>query len=137
MEEVTSKPGKKQAVQKGALDIAKSTWRKSLLKVRQAKLAEMKDLLPKPPSGASAARKLQNPEHVDLVKGLMNVPSARDMGLSVKGEGIHDRMVIAATRQLSASTGAQYSRYTARCTRKIDGVHCTLCKYTVNTSCVH
>ena len=116
MEKVTSKPGKKQAVQKGALDIAKSTWRKSLLKVRHAKLDGMKDVLPKPPTGASAARKLQNPEHVDLVKGLMNVPSAREMGLSVKGEVIHDKMVIAATRQLSASTGSQYSRYMAHCT---------------------
>ena len=38
MEEVTSKPSKKQAVQKGALDIARSTWRKSLLKKRKAKL---------------------------------------------------------------------------------------------------
>ena len=137
MEEGTSKPGKKQAVQKGALDIAKSTWRKSQRKAREAKLDEMKDVLPKPPTGASAARKMQNPEHVDLVKGLMNVPSARDMGLSVKGEGIHDKMVIAATRQLSASTGSQYSRYTARYTCKLDGVHCTRYKYTVNTSCVH
>ena len=125
MEEGTSKPGKKQAVQKGALDIARSTWRKSLLKERKTKLDAMKDVLPKPPSGASAARKLQNPEHVDLVKGLMNVPSAREMGLSGKGEGIHDKMVIAATRQLSASTGSQYSRYTARYTCKIDEVYCT------------
>ena len=116
MEKVTSKPGKKQAVQQGALDIAKSTWRKSLLKERKAELGVMKDGLPEPPTGASAARKLQNPEHVDIVKGLMNVPSARDMGLSVKGEVIHDKMVIAATRQLSSSTGSQYSRYTAHCT---------------------
>ena len=91
MEKVTSKPGKKQAVQQGALDIAKSTWRKSLLKERKAKLGVMKDVLPKPPTGASAC-------------------------LSVKGEVIHDKMVIATTRQLSASTGSQYSRYTAHCT---------------------
>ena len=137
MGEATSKPVKKQAVQQGALDIAKSTWRKSLLKVRHAKLDGMKDVLPKPPTGTSAARKLQNPEHVDIVKGMMNVPSARDMGLSVKGEVIHDKMVIAATRQLSASTGSLYSRYTA---------HCTLYKgldtrYTIQiyckSSCVH
>ena len=51
----------------------------------------MKDVLPKPPTGASAC-------------------------LSVKGEVIHDKMVIATTRQLSASTGSQYSRYTAHCT---------------------
>ena len=135
MEEATSKPGKKQAVQPGALDIAKSTWRKSLLKERKAKPGVMKDVLPKPPTGASAARKLQNPEHVDIVKGLMNVPSARDMGLSVKGEVIHDKMVIAATRQLSASTGSLYSRYTAHCTLynglgTLYTVHCTNnCKY--------
>jgi acetaldehyde dehydrogenase (acetylating) len=116
VEEVTPKPGKKQAVQQGALDIAKSTWRKSLLKERKVELGVMKDVLPEPPTGASAARKMQNPEHVDIVKGLMNVPSARDMGLNVKGEGIHDKMVIAATRQLSSSTGSQYSRYTAHCT---------------------
>ena len=124
VEKVTTKPAKKQAGQPGALDIAKSTWRKSLLKERKAKLGVMKDVLPKPPTGTSAARKLQNPEHVDIVKGMMNVPSARDMGLSVKGEVIHDKMVIATTRQLSASTGAQYSRYTVHCT--LYTVHCTL-----------
>ena len=131
VEEVTTKPGKKQAGQPGALDIAKSTWRKSLLKERKAKLGVMKDVLPKPPTGTSAARKLQNPEHVDIVKGMMNVPSARDMGLSVKGEVIHDKMVIATTRQLSASTGAQYSRYTVHCT--LYNVLCTL--YTVQIHC--
>ena len=125
VEKVTPKPGKKQAGQPGALDIAKSTWRKSLLKERKAKLSVMKDALPKPPAGTSTARKLQNPDHVDIVKGMMNVPSARDMGLSVKGEVIHDKMLIATTRQLSASTGAQYSRYTipAHCT--LYTVHCT------------
>ena len=132
MEKVTSKPGMKQAVQQGALDIAKSTWRKSLLKVRKAKLGVMKDVLPKAPTGASAARKMQNPEHVDIVKGLMNVPSARDMGLSVKGEVIHDKMVIAATRQLSASTGSQYSRYAAHWALHNASVLGTLHKITVN-----
>ena len=106
------KPGKKQAGRPGALDIVKNTWKKSLLKERKTKLSVMKDALPKPPAGTSTARKLQNPDHVDIVKGMMNVPSARDMGLSVKGEVIHDKMLIATTRQLSASTGAQYSRYT-------------------------
>ena len=56
MEEVTPKPGKKQAVQPGALDIAKSTWKKSLLKERKAKLGVMKDVLPKPPPPAQARR---------------------------------------------------------------------------------
>ena len=36
------------------------------------------------------------------------------MGLTKEGEEIHDKMVIAATRQLSATTGGQYSRYIAR-----------------------
>ena len=69
MEEATSKPGKKQAVQQGALDIAKSTRRKSLLKERNAKLALLTDVLPTPPTSPTAARKLQNPEHLDIVKG--------------------------------------------------------------------
>ena len=127
---VTMKPGKKQTGQPGALDIAKITWRKSLLKERKAKISVMKDVLPKPPTGTSAARKLQNPEHVDIVKGMMNVPSARDMGLSVEGEVIHDKMMIATTRQLSAATGAQYSRYTVHCT--LYTAHRTT--YTVKTS---
>ena len=66
------------------------------------------------PRCTSKARKLQNPDHIDIVKEMMHVPSARDMGLTREGEEIHDKMVIAATRQLSASTGGQYNRYIAR-----------------------
>ena len=108
------KPGKKPAGRPSALDIAKITLRKALQKERKIKLSVMKNTLPKPPAGASTARRLQDPAHVDIVKGMMNVPSARDMGLSMEGEAIHDKMMIATTRQLSASTGGQYSRYTAR-----------------------
>ena len=39
-------------------------------------------------------------------------PSAKEMGLGVKRESIYDKMLMATTRQLNASTGAQYSRYT-------------------------
>ena len=67
----------------------------------------MKDVLPKPPTGASAC-------------------------LSVKGEVIHDKMVIAATRQLSASTGSQYSRYAAHWALHNASVLGTLHKITVN-----
>ena len=109
---MSQKPGKKPAGQPSALDIARNAWKKSLLKEHKTKLSVMKDALPKPPAGTSTARKLQDPDHVDIVKGMINVPSARDMGLRVKGEAIHDKMLIATTRQLSASTGAQYSRYT-------------------------
>ena len=56
------------------------------------------------------ARRLQEPDHVDLVKAMVNVPSAKEMGLGVEGESIYDKMLMATTRQLSASTGAQYSR---------------------------
>ena len=112
--EVSPKPGKKPAMKSGtsALDIAKNNWIKSLQKQRKIKLSAMEAALPKPPAGTSTARKLQDPDHVDLVKAMVNVPSAKDMGLGVKGESIYDKMLMATTRQLCASTGAQYSRYT-------------------------
>ena len=87
--EVSPKPGKKPAMKKGtsALDIAKNNWIKSLQKQRKIKLSVM-EALPKPPAGTSTARKLQDPDHVDLVKAMVNVPSAKDMGQGVKGESI-------------------------------------------------
>ena len=108
------KPSKKRAAQLSTLDIAKITLKKARQKERSIKLSVMKNTLPEPPAGTSTARKLQNPDHIDIVKGMMHVPSARDMGLTKEGEEIHDKMVIAATRQLSATTGGQYSRYIAR-----------------------
>jgi hypothetical protein len=111
---VIPKQGKKPAGRLSALDIAKNTLKTARQKERKIKLSEMKNTLPEPPAGASTARRLQNPDHVDIVKGMMNVPSARDMGLSMEGEEIHNKMMIATTRQLSASTGGQYSRYIAR-----------------------
>ena len=111
---MTAKPIKKRAAQLSAMDIAKITLRRARRKERNIKLSVMKYSLPEPPAGTSTARKLHNPDHIDIVKGMMQVPSARDMGLSEEGEEIHDKMVIAATRQLSATTGGQYSRYIAR-----------------------
>ena len=121
---MTAKPIKKRAAQLSAMDIAKITMRKARKKERDIKLSVRKYSLPElsvrkfslpePPAGTSTARKLQNPDHIDIVKGMMQVPSARDMGLSEEGEEMHDKMVIAATRQLSATTGGQYSRYIAR-----------------------
>ena len=110
---MSPKPGKKPAMKNGtsALDITKNNWIKSLRKQRKIKLSEMEAALPKPPAGTSTARKLQDPDHVDLVKAMVNVPSAKDMGLGVKGESIYDKMLMATTRQLNASTGAQYRRY--------------------------
>ena len=112
--QVITKPIKKRAAQLSALDIAKITLKKARQKERNIRLSAMKNSLPEPPAGTSTARKLQNPDHIDIVKGLMHVPSARDLGLTKEGEDIHDKMVIAATRQLSATTGGQYSRYIAR-----------------------
>ena len=111
---MTTKPIKKRAAQLSALDIAKITLKKARQKERNIKLSAMKNSLPEPPAGTSTARKLQNPDHIDIVKGMMHVPSAGDMGLTKEGEEIHDKMVTAATRQLSATTGGQYSRYIAR-----------------------
>ena len=109
---MTPKQGKKPAMKNGtsAMDIAKNNYIKSLQKQRKIKLSVMEAALPKPPAGTSTARKLQDPDHVDLVKAMVNVPSAKEMGLGVEGESIYDKMLMATTRQLSASTGAQYSR---------------------------
>ena len=94
-----------------AMDIAKNNGIKSLQKQRKTKLSAREAALPKPPAGTSTARKLQDPNHVDLVKAMVNVPSAKEMGLGVKGESIDDKMLMANARQLNLPTGAQYSRY--------------------------
>ena len=106
------------------MDIANTALRKArkkerdlMLRLKKSSLIETnakKFKLPEPPAGTSTARKLQNPEHSDIVKGLLRVPSAGDMGLSEEGGALHDKMVTAATRQLSAATGKLYSRYIVR-----------------------
>ena len=118
------KPIKKKAAQRSAIAIANIALRKArkkerdlLISMTNSALTETipkKFKLPDPPAGTSTARRLQNPEHCDLVKGMLRVPSAGDMGLSEEGEALHGRMVTAATRQLSPATGKLYSRYIAR-----------------------
>ena len=110
---VIPKPVKKPAMKSGtsALEIAKSTWIKALQKKRKIKLSSVEATLPKPPAGTSTARKLQDPDHVDFVKAMVNVPSTKEMGLGVKGEKLYDKMLMATTRGLNAATGAQYRRY--------------------------
>ena len=110
---VIPKPVKKPAMKSGtsALEITKSTWIKALQKKRKIKLSSVEAMLPEPPASTSTARKLQDPDLVDFVKARVNVPSAKEMGLGVKGEKLCDKMLMATTRGLSASTGAQYRRY--------------------------
>ena len=106
------KPVKKPAVKivRSALETARSTWIKALQKKRKIKLSSVEATLPKPPAGTSMARRFQDPDHVDIVKAKVNVPSAKEMGLGVKGESLYDKM-LTATRGLNASTGSQYRRY--------------------------
>ena len=110
---VIPKPVKKPAkkIMKSALEAAKSTWIKALQKKNKIKLSAIEAKLPEPPAGTSTARKFQDPDHVDIVKALVNVPSAKEMGLGVKGEKLYDKMLTATTRGLNASTGGQYHRY--------------------------
>ena len=107
------KPVKKPAVKivRSALETARSTWIKALQKKRKIKLSSVEATLPKPPAGTSTARRLQDPDHVDIVKAMVNVPSAKEMGLGMKGESLYDKMLTATTRGLNASTGSQYRRY--------------------------
>ena len=49
-----------------ARDIAKNNGIKSLQKQRKIKLSVRETALPKPPAGTSTAKKLQDPNHVDL-----------------------------------------------------------------------
>ena len=100
-----------------ALRKARKKERDLMLSLKKSSLIETnpkKFKLPEPPAGTSTARKLQNPEHCDIVKGMLRVPSAGDMGLSEEGGALHDKMVTAATRQLSSGTGKLYSRYISR-----------------------
>ena len=80
---VIPKPVKKPAMKSGtsALEIAKNTWIKSLQKKRKIKLSSVETTLPEPPAGTSTARKLQDPDHGNFVKAMVNVPSAKEMGL--------------------------------------------------------
>ena len=64
-----------------ALDITKNNGVNALKELQEIKLSAREAALPKPPGGTSTARELQDPDHVDLVKARVNVPSAEDMAL--------------------------------------------------------
>ena len=55
------------------------------LKRKKVRLPPVEVELPKPPAGTSTARRLQDPRHSDIVRGLVNVPSLQDMGLKKEG----------------------------------------------------
>ena len=67
--------------------------------------------LPEPPAGTSTARRLQDPDHIDIVKAMVKVPSAQKLGLGKKGEQLYDKMLTATTRGLNSSMGGQYRGY--------------------------
>ena len=114
---VIPKPVKKPAkkIMKSALEAAKSTWIKALQKKNKIKLNAAEAKLPEPPAGTSTARRLQDPDHVDIVKAMVNVPSAQELGLGKEGEQLYDKMLTATTRGLNSSTGGQYRRYEGLC----------------------
>jgi hypothetical protein len=100
---VSPKPGKEPAMKNGtsALDIAKNNWIKSLQKEHKIKLSVME---------AQAPRRHEHSEEATGPR-----PRRHRQGHEQErgeGEAIHNKMLMATTRQLSASTGAQYSRYT-------------------------
>ena len=118
-QQVTLKQVSKSAkkIMWSAMEAAKITWLKTQRKKNKAKLRSAEATLPElpePPAGTSTARRLQDPDHIDIVKALVKVPSAQELGLGKKGEQLYDKMLTATTRGLNASTGAQYRRYNTR-----------------------
>ena len=97
---VIPKPVKKPAMKivRSPLETARSTWIKALQKKNKIKLSSVEATLPEPHTSTSTARRLQDPDHVDIVKAMVNVPSAKEMGLGVKGEKLYDKMLTATTR---------------------------------------
>ena len=106
---VIPKPAKK--IMRSAMEAAKITWIKAQKKKNKMKLSAAEAKLPEPPAGTSTARRLQDPDHVDIVKAMVNVPSAHELGLGKEGEQLYDKMMKATTRGLNSSTGGQYHRY--------------------------
>ena len=76
---VVPKPVKKIMKSAQQLGKIKALKRKVMLPAAEVKL-------PKPPAGTSTARRLQDPRHSDIVRGLLNVPSMQEMGLKKEGE---------------------------------------------------
>ena len=93
----------------------KSAQQLGMIKALKKKvtLPATKGKLPKPPAGTSTARRLQDPRHADIVRGLVNMPSMQDMGLRKEGEAQHyySKMMEVTTRGLSATSGSAYFRY--------------------------
>ena len=93
-----SKPAKK--IMRSAMEAAKITWLKTQRKKNKAKLRSAEATLPElpePPAGTSTARRLQDPDHIDIVKAMVKVPSAQELGLGKKGEQLYDKMLTATT----------------------------------------
>ena len=109
---VIPKPAKK--IMRSAMEAAKITWIKAQKKKNKMKLSAAEAKLPEPPAGTSTARRLQDPDHVNIVKAMVNVPSAHELGLGKEGEQLYDKMMKATTRGLNSSTGGQYRRYRVR-----------------------
>ena len=110
-------PKQAKKIMRSAMESAKITWIKAQKRKNKMKLSAAEAKLPEPPAGTSTARRLQDPHHVDLVKAMVNVPSAHELGLGKEGERLYDKMMKATTRGLNSSTGGQYRRYYVRCTR--------------------
>ena len=104
-----SKPEVKTTKKKSIQQLAKS----KAVKREKVMLPNAEVELPKPPAGTSTARRLQDPRHSDIVRGLMNVPSLEEMGLKTGGEAqkFFDKMLDTTTRGLSATSGSLYYRY--------------------------
>ena len=82
------------------------------LKKKKMKLPKVEVKLPKAPASTSTARRLQDPRHSDMMRGLINVPSLQDMGLRKEGEAqsFYGKMLVVTTRGLTANTGSLYYR---------------------------
>ena len=110
-------PKQAKRIMRGAMESAKITWLKAQKKKNKMKLSAAEAKLPEPPAGTSTARRLQDPDHVDIVKAMVKVPSAQELGLRKDGEQLYDKMMKATSRGLNSSTGGQYRRYCVHCTR--------------------
>ena len=104
-------PKQAKKIMRSAMESAKITWIKAQKRKNKMKLSAAEAKLPEPPAGTSTARRLQDPDHVDIVKAMVNVPSAHELGLGKEGEQLYDKMMKATTRGLNSSTGGQYRRY--------------------------
>ena len=105
----------KLARRMSAHESAMNAWIKARKRKSKATLSAAEAKLPEPPAGTSTARRLQDPGHVDIVKALVKVPSLQEMGLKKEGEQLYDKMMEAATRGLSSSSGSKYFRYVCAC----------------------